>query len=99
MCIRDRDTLTGSLGFNVPEGAIETPDTVNADTPEIRKTIPIHQRTAFGRLCIFTTRCNVTFLINIILGCAMFFQEWGRDTVCLLYTSPSPRDGLLSRMP
>ena len=21
------------------------------------------------------------------------------DTVCLLYTSPSPRDGLLSRMP
>ena len=24
------------------------------------------------------------------------FSEW---TVCLLYTSPSPRDGLLSRMP
>ena len=23
----------------------------------------------------------------------------GRDTSCLLYTSPSPRDGLLSRMP
>ena len=22
-----------------------------------------------------------------------------RDTICLLYTSPSPRDGLLSRMP
>ena len=22
-----------------------------------------------------------------------------KDTVCLLYTSPSPRDGLLSRMP
>ena len=23
----------------------------------------------------------------------------GQDTFCLLYTSPSPRDGLLSRMP
>ena len=23
----------------------------------------------------------------------------GQDDVCLLYTSPSPRDGLLSRMP
>ena len=24
---------------------------------------------------------------------------WGLVAVCLLYTSPSPRDGLLSRMP
>ena len=23
----------------------------------------------------------------------------GKDAICLLYTSPSPRDGLLSRMP
>ena len=27
----------------------------------------------------------------------ILFQEWGNS--CLLYTSPSPRDGLLSRMP
>ena len=26
-------------------------------------------------------------------------QEKPLDKVCLLYTSPSPRDGLLSRMP
>ena len=26
------------------------------------------------------------------------FLHWGHD-ICLLYTSPSPRDGLLSRMP
>ena len=26
-------------------------------------------------------------------------DEWGMHYVCLLYTSPSPRDGLLSRMP
>ena len=26
-------------------------------------------------------------------------EQWGRVRACLLYTSPSPRDGLLSRMP
>ena len=26
-------------------------------------------------------------------------QQWGKPIDCLLYTSPSPRDGLLSRMP
>ena len=25
--------------------------------------------------------------------------NWGKRSACLLYTSPSPRDGLLSRMP
>ena len=25
--------------------------------------------------------------------------DWGYKYICLLYTSPSPRDGLLSRMP
>ena len=27
------------------------------------------------------------------------FDEWAAFKPCLLYTSPSPRDGLLSRMP
>ena len=29
------------------------------------------------------------------------FRRWGAEVIriCLLYTSPSPRDGLLSRMP
>ena len=30
-------------------------------------------------------------------GCELLFQE--QASGCLLYTSPSPRDGLLSRMP
>ena len=36
-----------------------------------------------------------------ILGFRFFGScvDLGRDTFCLLYTSPSPRDGLLSRMP
>ena len=33
------------------------------------------------------------------LNRATFALNMGIDKVCLLYTSPSPRDGLLSRMP
>ena len=33
------------------------------------------------------------------LSNAMFRVELENGHVCLLYTSPSPRDGLLSRMP
>jgi hypothetical protein len=47
---------------------IVTPVTVNADTPETRRSIPIHQRTAFGILCIVITKSNVTFRINISIG-------------------------------
>ena len=34
--------------------------------------------------------------MSIIQGLA---KQWSRCSNCLLYTSPSPRDGLLSRMP
>ena len=30
---------------------------------------------------------------------ALQINTWGKNVYCLLYTSPSPRDGLLSRMP
>ena len=32
-------------------------------------------------------------------GCVALLREAFRPKGCLLYTSPSPRDGLLSRMP
>ena len=43
-------------------------------------------------------------LYNQWFGCTKcplgkFREEEGRGKDCLLYTSPSPRDGLLSRMP
>ena len=44
---------------------------------------------------------NKNGLISAILfrhGAKRFWQD-ACYTVCLLYTSPSPRDGLLSRMP
>ena len=32
-------------------------------------------------------------------GVEVFHLNIGQPDICLLYTSPSPRDGLLSRMP
>ena len=56
-----------------------------------------------------TTNFGTSFFYNqpskVILGSAYLFDEWNNDgeiqtlTGCLLYTSPSPRDRSLSRMP
>ena len=37
--------------------------------------------------------------ICVFIGVAGFREHFKKHTTCLLYTSPSPRDGLLSRMP
>ena len=37
--------------------------------------------------------------VNIIVNCQLTSCDPIRGVSCLLYTSPSPRDGLLSRMP
>ena len=46
---------------------------------------------------------NTGFEVSEIgLGAWQIGADWGVDVpikTCLLYTSPSPRDGLLSRMP
>ena len=51
--------------------------------------------------------CNITFSLALLLN-SVYLSEPERFTAlptvlllstCLLYTSPSPRDGLLSRMP
>ena len=36
---------------------------------------------------------------NLVIGMVLFIVAVGIIFSCLLYTSPSPRDGLLSRMP
>ena len=41
--------------------------------------------------------CGKSTLLRIIAGLEQ--QNSGDVFICLLYTSPSPRDGLLSRMP
>ena len=49
---------------------------------------PQNDATRFSRLLLFRVRLVFVFV-----------PVGGRELPCLLYTSPSPRDGLLSRMP
>ena len=50
----------------------------------------------FGRV---KSLALMAFLWSVAtLGCALA-QDYQQMFICLLYTSPSPRDGLLSRMP
>ena len=36
---------------------------------------------------------------DLVLGSIHYLGNWGFDSTCLLYTSPSPRDRTRSRMP
>ena len=49
----------------------------------------------------FTLGSELNIFNNFEIDCAVFtsFDASEHSEICLLYTSPSPRDGLLSRMP
>ena len=61
---------------------------------EVRKVQWVGRRGAPDRLVMMPSRKLVTELEG---GRKVFRERW--PEACLLYTSPSPRDGLLSRMP
>ena len=42
---------------------------------------------------------TLDFFLAISVLSVFVSYHWGERRICLLYTSPSPRDGLLSRMP
>ena len=63
-----------------------------------------HRKKLVPSIYAFFIVCLITFWLAMTrlpeswqLGIASAFFVW--VSVCLLYTSPSPRDGLLSRMP
>ena len=68
---------------------------------------PLSRRALVGMACAGSAVAllvahEVTMLAGRPLG-VLWMQlaavSWALGTICLLYTSPSPRDGLLSRMP
>ena len=46
-----------------------------------------------------TQRLGRTFVVDIYTANILYELRQLGNNLCLLYTSPSPRDGLLSRMP
>ena len=46
-----------------------------------------------------TSKADVTSFQKVAQGGIIGLKNGGDPNACLLYTSPSPRDGLLSRMP
>ena len=45
------------------------------------------------------TSCTATTIADAQFDYSKLGETWSTPRICLLYTSPSPRDGLLSRMP
>ena len=67
---------------------------------QYKKLLPMlwHNNTTWDENLIGkTTVVDGEEVIDTVAKAVARFQEWISD--CLLYTSPSPRDGLLSRMP
>ena len=53
------------------------------------------------RIVLISVVVAIIAVIGYLLVMRVFFRESKEldKKICLLYTSPSPRDGLLSRMP
>ena len=77
---------------------------ITPDCPVLQLT-PVSPHSLASRALVFSNEEPVTVfpatperLMMVVDGSAGCYV-WPEDRVCLLYTSPSPRDGLLSRMP
>ena len=55
--------------------------------------------TEVGVLAVKSDRAFFSVMRGVLLFTCSAFLLAGQVQACLLYTSPSPRDGLLSRMP
>ena len=49
--------------------------------------------------CIQATDADSISLFGILRGTNLVYEHCQKNKICLLYTSPSPRDATLSRMP
>ena len=58
-----------------------------------------HQETAFKVRDYFRSKGNLSVWIDVEQMSGDMNTKMAQAICCLLYTSPSPRDGLLSRMP
>ena len=94
MCIRDRYEETGFYDFM---GALEGGDEAQANLKLLYERARKYEESGFKGIFNFIRYIERIEKRNEDLSGAQLINE--NHNVCLLYTSPSPRDGLLSRMP
>ena len=80
------------MGQAVTVGMEFTTEVVNVDGTSVPPTVMIANATA-GQVA------QIEFNVTVDLATFQPFDGTMNASYCLLYTSPSPRDGLLSRMP
>ena len=84
---------------------MENPRNPTSNKPKIRliRLQEVLSRTGYGRTSIYRKMEDGSFPKSLKLGGPPKdpneFDSRAIAWICLLYTSPSPRDGLLSRMP
>ena len=86
--------VTGSFWSNDPAVLTDPTDSDGSWADGVYESVNVYQRKPDG------TTTNLESSINR-LSTGKYYVDVTLDQVgtCLLYTSPSPRDGLLSRMP
>ena len=80
-----------------------TADGLKADQPAFLSKERIIAKPGFNRWLVPPAALAIHLCIGMAYGFSVFWlplsKALGVTKACLLYTSPSPRDGLLSRMP
>ena len=100
--IEEPDTVNETV--HVLDGAVDVPQsttdeaTLSQDTAALNESVS-HSEVANDQPGEAIAEVASEAFEHSVDGNAVFPAPLAVDTTCLLYTSPSPRDGLLSRMP
>ena len=85
------------------QGIIETIIATDTAPTFLTALAELIQRLAIARLHIigdiYDRGPGAHLIMDTLIDYHTVDIQWGNHDICLLYTSPSPRDGLLSRMP
>ena len=92
LCVSTAISMTGCGSKGESVEATEAVE--NTESTEEVPAVPLAQYDLKGS--DYVTLCDYSAIPVTISG---DYDVTDQDVLCLLYTSPSPRDGLLSRMP
>ena len=85
-----------SLAVEKGAGLASLPDYMVADKPHLVRVLPTVEGPSYQTYFVYTEAFKNDRRLEVFRD--FLFSE-AKDWHCLLYTSPSPRDCLLSRMP